>query len=147
MFFFCIFSFSFFNLFAETPENLLRQAEIASNAENWDKAIELLQQGIKEYPLNTSFALRLGELYYDNQLYQPSYNVLKKALKLSKENASVLHALANSAAALNKDEEARELFLQYLDKVPADLYTWVSYGWQCFKTHKAPEGIPKRLKQ
>ncbi|CEM60451.1 transglutaminase domain-containing protein [Treponema phagedenis] len=141
MFFFCIFSFSFFNLFAETPENLLRQAEIASNAENWDKAIELLQQGIKEYPLNTSFALRLGELYYDNQLYQPSYNVLKKALKLSKENASVLHALANSAAALNKDEEARELFLQYLDKVPADLYTWVSYGWQCFKTHKAPEGI------
>ncbi|AGT43086.1 tetratricopeptide repeat protein [Treponema pedis] len=134
-----IFFVSYF--YAQTPEEILSVSDEAIAAENWEKAIDSLQTGMKKYPDDYIFPLKLGIIYYNKGLYQPAYKLFKKGLQLDKDNSDFLFYLSNTSAALNQNEEALQYLKKYLLYVPEDRYAAANYGWLCFKCHKAKEGI------
>lgn len=130
---------------ASGADELLQKAETALQAENWDTAAALLEKGIAQYPANELFQLKLGDMYFNNGLYEPAYRRFTEGLRVNKYNIKLLYGAANAAAALNKDDEARLFLHDYLVYNPTDIFGWASYGWLCFKTHRTDEGIQAML--
>ena len=128
-------------LFAENADDIILAADKAVESENWEKALEFLQDGIKKFPQNDKLFFKLGEIYHDKKLYKIAYRILKKGQIINPENSSILLYLSNCASALNKYEEAMKYIKNYLDLVPYDRFAAASYGWLCFKCHKSTEGI------
>lgn len=130
---------------ASAAEDLLQKADQALRAENWDTAAALLEQGIAQYPANELFQLKLGDMYFNNGVYEPAYRCFTEGLRINRYNIKLLYGAANAAAALNKEEEARQLLQEYLSYNPTDIFGWSTYGWLCFKTHRTEEGIQAML--
>ena len=128
-------------VFAENAESIVVEAEKAVEAENWELALSLLQDGIKKYPQNDSLFLKLGEIYYNKELYKPAYKILKKGLEINPENSSILFYISGCASSLNKYEEALMYIKNYLRLIPYDRFAASNYGWLCFKCHRPAEGI------
>lgn len=122
-------------------EELLQKADTAIQAENWDTAAVLLKEGITCYPTNELFQLKLGEMYFNQGLYELAYRHFIEGLTLNRYNIKLLYGAANAAAALNKEEKARTVLREYLTLNPTDILGWAKYGWLCFKTHRTDEGI------
>ncbi|MGI5085531.1 transglutaminase domain-containing protein [Treponema putidum] len=135
------FSFLSFILHTENADTILFEAEKAIEAENWERALSLLQDGIKRYPQNDSLFLRLGEIYYNQELYKPAYKILKKGQDINPDNSSILFYLSGCASSLNKYEEALVYIKNYLYLIPHDRFAAANYGWLCFKCHRPEEGI------
>lgn len=133
-------------LFGKTAEEFISEADKAEIAENWEKTLELLQEGIKQYPKNDTLLLKLGIVYYDKELYAPAYKLFKKGLALNAENVSLLYYISSAAGFLNNPEEALAYIKKYLQYVPDDRFAASNYGWLCFKCHKEDEGIKTLLK-
>ncbi len=143
----CIFLFVLLSLCnAETPNEIAAIADEAAAAENWEKALSTLQDGIKQFPNDANLLLKLGIIYYDKSLYRPAYKIFKKGLAINKYNTELLFYASNASAALNKDEEALYYIKEYLHFIPDDRYAASNYGWLCFKCHKTNEGIDYLLK-
>ncbi|UTC89581.1 transglutaminase [Treponema denticola] len=128
-------------VFAENAESIVVEAEKAVEAENWELALTLLQDGIKKYPQNDSLFLKLGEIYHNKELYKPAYKILKKGLEINPENSSILFYISGCASSLNKYEEALMYIKNYLRLIPYDRFAASNYGWLCFKCHRPEEGI------
>ena len=126
-------------------DELLQKADAAVQAENWDTAAALLEEGIAHYPTNELFQLKLGDMYFSNGLYEPAYRRFTEGLRINRYNIKLLYGAASAAAALNKEEEARGLLHEYLSYNPTDIFGWSTYGWLCFKTHRTDEGIKAML--
>ncbi|UTC74688.1 transglutaminase [Treponema sp. OMZ 792] len=126
---------------AENAETIVIEAEKAVEAENWERALSLLQDGIKKYPQNDSLFLKLGEIYHNKELYNPAYKALKKGLEINPENSSILFYLSSCASLLNKYEEALIYIKNYLRLIPYDRFAASNYGWLCYKCHRPEEGI------
>ena len=90
-------------------DELLQKADAAVQAENWDTAAALLEEGIARYPTNELFQLKLGDMYFSNGLYEPAYRRFTEGLRINRYNIKLLYGAASAAAALNKAEEARGL--------------------------------------
>ena len=126
-------------------DELLQKADAAVQAENWDTAAALLEEGIARYPANELFQLKLGDMYFNNGLYELAYRRFTEGLHINRYNIKLLYGAASAAAALNKEEEARGLLHEYLSYNPTDIFGWSTYGWLCFKTHRTDEGIKAML--
>ena len=101
-------------LFGKTAEEFISEADKAEIAENWEKTLELLQEGIKQYPKNDTLLLKLGIVYYDKELYASAYKLFKKGLALNAENVSLLYYISSAAGFLNNPEEANAYIKKYL---------------------------------
>lgn len=141
-----IFLFFSFPIFCLPLDDIIKNADEAINAENWEKALEILQEGIKEYPAADQLLLMLGTIYYNKELFSPAYKTFKKGLHINNSNTSLLYYASSSAAFLNKPNEALEYIKKYVQLVPEDRFGWANYGWLCFKCHKEQEGINALLK-
>jgi len=126
---------------AETAPELLSRAKEALSAENWENAIQILTEGIAQYPADPSFHHTLGTLYFDKSLYAPAYKEFLSAQTLGYQGTELYSRLSDTAGYLNKDEEALNYIKKYLDTAPDDLYAWSNFGWLCYKTHRLDEGI------
>ena len=109
-------------------DELLQQADRALQAENWDTAAALLEEGIAHYPTNELFQLKLGDMYFNHGLYEPAYRRFIEGLRINRYNIKLLYGAASAAAALNKEEEARGLLHEYLSYNPTDIFGWSTYG-------------------
>lgn len=130
---------------ASAAHELLERADTALEAENWDAAIALLEEGIAHYPANEVFQLKLGDMYFNKGLYELAYHRFTEGLELNRHNIKLLYGAANAAAALNEEEKARTFLHEYLTLNPTDIFGWSTYGWLCFKTHRIDEGIQAML--
>jgi len=126
---------------AETAPELLSRAQEALAAENWENAISILTEGIRQYPEDPSFHNSLGNLYFDKNLYAPAFKEFLLAKELGYPGTELFSRLSDTAGFLNKDEEALVYLKQYLKTAPDDLYAWSNFGWLCYKTHRIDEGI------
>lgn len=127
--------------YAQTPNEFIAISEEAIANENWEKAISVLQDGIKANPKNQKLFLHLGKIYYNKELYKLAYKVFKKGFNINKNDIELLNYMSNTAAALNKDHEALDYMKKYLSLIPEDRYAVATYGWLCFKCHQTQSGI------
>ncbi|PIE98482.1 MAG: hypothetical protein CR988_03005 [Treponema sp.] len=138
---FCFYLLVIVFVFANSANDDFKRAEKAVEAENWDKSVELLKNGIKNYPNDYRFAKLLAGVYYDKELYELSYKYFKLAKKIKPSAYDLYLDLSDVTANLNMEQESLKYILKYLDYKPNSLSAISSLGWLYFKLHDSRRGI------
>ncbi|MDR2344395.1 MAG: hypothetical protein LBD86_07690 [Spirochaetaceae bacterium] len=121
-------------------EELFSQALAAVNNEFWERAIELYTRGKTEYPLDYRFPLRLGDLYFDRELYRLAMDEFLIADSIVPDDTRLLYRLARTAGNLNENRTAAD-FLERLLALDPDSHEAIgSLGWMYFKLHRLRDG-------
>jgi transglutaminase-like putative cysteine protease len=145
VFIFCIFLFSS-NVKTYTQENvteaeeLFSQALTAENSEFWERALELYMRGKMEYPLDYRFPLRLGDLYFNRELYRLAMDEFLIANSLLPDDTQLLYRLAQTAGNLNENKLAAAFLENLLALDPVNHEAIGSLGWMYFKLHRLRDG-------
>ncbi|MDR2795363.1 MAG: hypothetical protein LBB47_01475 [Spirochaetaceae bacterium] len=142
---FCIFLFSS-NVKTYTQENaagveeLFLQALTAENNEFWERAIELYMRGKTEYPFDYRFPLRLGDIYFNRELYRLAMDEFLTANRLLPDDTRLLYRLAQTAGNLNENKPAAAFLEHLLTLDPGNYEAIGALGWMYFKLHRLRDG-------
>ena len=145
VFIFCIFLFSS-NIKTYTQENdpgaeeHLSLALAAENNEYWVLALELYKRGKTDYPLDYRFPLRLGDLYFNRELYRLAMDEFLIANSLAPGDTQLLYRLAQTAGNLNENKLAAAFLEKLLTLDPANREAIGALGWMYFKLHRLRDG-------
>ncbi|MDR2468203.1 MAG: hypothetical protein LBD22_04490 [Spirochaetaceae bacterium] len=123
-----------------TANSLYRAAEHAEDAQYWERAVSLYNQGKVQYPDDWRFPAALGELYYHKQLYKLAQEEYRAALSISGDNSDIIYKLANTSGNLNEYKKAASYYEWYLSLIPDDYKVISELGWVYYKLHRLREG-------
>ncbi|MDR0998896.1 MAG: hypothetical protein LBL70_07495 [Treponema sp.] len=125
---------------AIASDALFDSAQKAEEAELWERAVELYNQGIRQYSGDIRFPWALGTLYNNRGLYSLAWEACLKAEKLAPWDPDILYRLSRIAAYLNMDKISAEYLEKLLQVTPDDRDAVSSLGWIYFKLHRLAEG-------
>lgn len=112
---------------------ILGSAMLASDNE-YDAAIEFLEEGVKRFPNEINLLFNLGAFYEKAKRYDECINIMKRIIKESPDHHAALNFIGYLYAELDRD---LDLALEYVDKAlelkPGDPYYLDSLGWIYFK--------------
>ena len=124
----------------QDADQIYGNAMIAQSAENWERAIELYNEGARAFPSDYRFPLSLGNLYYHRSLYRLAWDEYRRAENIVPWDTSLLMRLANTAGYLNRNTASAE-YLERLLLINSDnIQAISSLAWMYFKLHRLPEG-------
>jgi len=115
-------------------------AMAAQRAENWERAIELFNEGAKYYPDDYRFPWSLGNLYYYRKFYNLAWDEYRRAEKIIPWGTDLLLKLANTAGYLNRNEVSASYYERLLAFEPDNREAIDSLAWMYFKLHRLQEG-------
>jgi tetratricopeptide (TPR) repeat protein len=136
-------------LFSQNHE-LESASKRAVQVENWEKAVQVYEDGVKRYPDNAEAGIRLGWYYYKNHQADKAEIAYRQVLRKDSENLNARMGLAN----LLKNErkrinEAVDQFRMALKKHPDDAVLLTQIGNLYVTAAESPdekrEGIQKQL--
>jgi tetratricopeptide (TPR) repeat protein len=136
--FFCL--AGFISLSAQDdPGDLLLQIQEAVDADFFDKALDLLDQGLREYPGDFRFPMARGDLYKSRELYSLAMNSFGDAESLNPGDSILRENVASTLGYLDRNFEA----LEYLEDLYEELNEALQddMGWMYYKTHQPEKGI------
>jgi len=119
---------------------IFESATAAQRAENWERAIELFNEGAKLYPDDFRFPWSLGNLYYYRRLYNLAWDEYRRAEKIISWETDLLLKLANTAGYLNRNEVSASYYERLLAFDPDNREAVGSLAWMYFKLHRLQEG-------
>ena len=125
----------------KTSTEILTDARAAIKAENWENAINKLNEGITAFPGEPAFHYELGNLYADKKLYEAAFKELSTAQTLGYTDPEIFSKLSDTAGYLNRDEDSLAFLKKYLEFRADDVFAWSNFGWLCYKTNRLDEGI------
>jgi len=123
-----------------TSDFIYDSATAAQRAENWERAIELFNEGAKTYPDDFRFPWSLGNLYYNRRLYNLAWDEYRKMEKIIPWQTDLLLQLANTAGYLNRNEASASYYERLLALDPDNREAVSSLAWMYFKLHRLREG-------
>ena len=90
---------------------------------------KLLFQKIKNWPENQNFLYELADYYKLKKEYKKSLKIYEKLIKQFPDNERLIFLYASNLDKVNKWKQAKNLFLELLEKNPKDTYTlnYISY--------------------
>ncbi|MDR0598170.1 MAG: hypothetical protein LBG14_06660 [Treponema sp.] len=131
---------------AQTPEGgagsteLYEAAAGAQESEYWDRAIELYNQGLDRYPLDSRFPWALGQLYESRRLYGLAWETYRKAEALIPYDSELLYRMALTAGYLNENALSAEYLERLLAISPENLDAIGNLAWMYYKLHRLEDG-------
>ena len=133
---------------AQTPEEgeragsteLYEAALEAQKSEYWDRAIELYNQGLKDYPQDSRFPWALGQLYESRRLYGLAWETYRKTEALSPYDPELLHRMALTAGYLNENALSAEYLERLLAISPDNQDAIGNLAWMYYKLHRLEDG-------
>ena len=125
---------------SQTSDQYYENAMAAQNAENWERAIELFNEGSKNDPFDFRFPWSLGNLYYDRNLYHLAWDEYRRAEGIIPWEPNLLMRLANTAGYLNMNASSAGYLEQLLVYEPDNISAIGNLSWMYFKLHRLPEG-------
>ena len=131
----------FMPLTAAAQEELLERIDQAVSGEFYKQALELIDLGKDEFPSDSRFAEKEGEIYSDRKLYNMALEAYREVEALNSEDREIRKEIASVLGFLDRNEEA----LVYLEDLVSEEYDSSlidDLGWMYFKTHQAEKGIP-----
>jgi len=127
-------------LLDRSSDFIFNSAMAAQMAENWERAIELFNEGAKFYPHDYRFPWSLGNLYYYRRLYHLAWDEYRRAEKIIPWETDLLLKLANTAGYLNRNEISASYYERLLALDPDNREAVSSLAWMYFKLHRLQEG-------
>ena len=112
----------------------------AIESENYERAVEMLQDGQERYPDAVELYTILGDLYFGEELYRLALEEYRTAEDIEPRNFNVLRSTALSLGRLNEEREAVHYLERLLDLYPDSPDVIADLGWMYFKTHQLEKG-------
>jgi hypothetical protein len=131
---------------AQAPEGEAGSTELyeaaleAQKSEYWDRAIELYNQGMERYPLDSRFSWALGQLYESRRLYGLAWETFRKTEALTPNDPELLHPMALTAGYLNENAVSAKYLERLLTIAPENLDAISNLAWMYFKLHRLEDG-------
>ncbi|MDR0389956.1 MAG: tetratricopeptide repeat protein [Spirochaetaceae bacterium] len=121
-------------------EKLYMEAMTAQDRENWERALELLMDGVERYPGDLRFSWALGSLYFSRELYSLAWDQFRKAEAIAGDDPELLFQLSRTAALLNRNADSASYLERILFHEPRDYRSIGDLGWMYYKLHRLAEG-------
>lgn len=124
----------------------LDSAAREQDSENYEAALNLLNEGIALYPDSWMLRKAAGDLYTDRELYNLAVDNYEKALKLEPDQIETLYQLSAAQGLLNLDQESI-LSLEKIISIDEQHYDALAdLGWMYFKTYRLADAETLLLK-
>ncbi|MFW5689981.1 MAG: transglutaminase domain-containing protein, partial [Spirochaetota bacterium] len=124
----------------QSPDWYREQAREAIRSERYDRAVDLLTEAQREHGATSEFFVRLGDLYYDEELYGLALDEYLEAEERDPASYEVLEAIAFTLGLLNREDESAEYWFRIADLHPERIEPYQNLGWLLFKLHRLEEG-------
>ncbi|MFP4113488.1 MAG: transglutaminase domain-containing protein [Spirochaetales bacterium] len=125
----------------EPPEWYHEEATNAIRAERYDRAVDILQEAQRYYDQGTEFFMLLGDLYYDEELYELALEEYREAEERAPASYDVLDAIAFTLGLLNREAESAEYWARLAEIYPDRIDPAQNLGWLLFKLHRLEDGL------
>ncbi len=99
---------------ASVIEGLLAEAYLKNG--NSGKAIKILEALVEKQPQHAGFNGHLAHAYLMRGWHKKSLDVFRQAISLDEDNLSLWNGLSEALSRAGRDEEARQILLQALEK-------------------------------
>ena len=111
----------------------------AIKKENYEYAISILKEGQVSFPGSYKIAEKIGDLYFDKELYSMALDSYKDGELLEPDNGAILYKIGSSLGRLNENNDAilyYEKLLEFEDfrRLAVDDLSWLYY-----KVHRLEE--------
>jgi tetratricopeptide (TPR) repeat protein len=113
----------------------------AIRSERYDRAVDLLQEAQRHYDGDPEFFMRLGDLYYGEELYALALEEYREAEDRAPGTYEVLDAVAFTLGLLNREEESADHWHRLAELFPDRIEPAQNLGWLLFKLHRLDEGV------
>jgi len=105
----------------------------------FDKALDLMEKGIAEFPEDYRFYAAKGDLYKSRELYSMALESYRSAEMINPLDHSLRRSIASTLGYLDQNFQA----LDYLEKLyrEGDDSLLDDLGWMYYKTHQPEKGV------
>jgi len=119
----------------QSLERYYERATEAIEAENYETAVRIIEEGKQRFPNAAKLNLLLADLYYDKELY-------KLALEeyLSAGQKEGLIQISRCHGKLNQEPQSIATLERILELYPESVSAIDDLGWMYFKTHQLDKG-------
>jgi tetratricopeptide (TPR) repeat protein len=116
------------------------RAQEAIEAENYETAVRIIEEGKRLFPRNAELQLLLADLYYDKELYNLALEEYRGAARLQGEEYLTLVQISRCYGKLNQEQESIATLERILELYPESVSSIDDLGWMYFKTHQLEKG-------
>nr|WP_230391486.1 MULTISPECIES: tetratricopeptide repeat protein [unclassified Oceanispirochaeta] len=124
----------------DDAELRLQEIRSAVDTDFYEKALNLIEKGIADYPGDFRFPMVRGDLYEEQELYTLALESYKEAEVLDMTNSVELRMqLASTLGYLDQNFESLSYLESLVDEGESTLLD--DLGWMYYKTHQPEKGI------
>jgi hypothetical protein len=116
------------------------RARDAIEAENYETAVEIIEEGKRQFPQAAELRVLLADLYYDKELYKLALQEYLGAADLQGEEYLTLMQISRCYGKLNRESESIATLERILELYPENVSAIDDLGWMYFKTHQLEKG-------
>jgi tetratricopeptide (TPR) repeat protein len=116
------------------------RAQEAIEAENYETAVRIIEEGKQHFPRNAELQLLLADLYYDEELYNLALEEYRGVEQLQGEEYLTLVQISRCYGKLNREQESITTLERILELYPESVTSIDDLGWMYFKTHQLEKG-------
>jgi tetratricopeptide (TPR) repeat protein len=124
----------------ESTDWYYEKARAAIEAENFQTAVEIIEEGKQRFPEVAELRLLLADLYYDKELYNLALSEYREAEQLQGEEYLTLVQISRCYGKLNQEQDSISTLERILELYPESVSSVDDLGWMYFKTHQLEKG-------
>jgi len=124
----------------QSLERYYERATEAIEAENYETAVRIIEEGKQRFPNAAKLNLLLADLYYDKELYKLALEEYLSAGQKEGENFLNLIQISRCYGKLNREQESIATLERTLELYPESVSAIDDLGWMYFKTHQLDKG-------
>lgn len=115
------------------------EAESAIYKENYEHAISVLQEGQMAYPDSYRIVEKIGDLYFDKELYSLALDYYREGEVIEPERGSLIYQIGSTLGRLNENDEAILYYEKLLDYDDYHRAAVDDLSWLYYKVHRLKE--------
>jgi tetratricopeptide (TPR) repeat protein len=124
----------------QSLDRYYEQARDAIDAENYETAVRIVEEGKQRFPDAAKLNLLLADLYYDKELYKLALEEYLSAGEKEGEDFLTLVQTSRCYGKLNREQESISTLERILELYPESVSSIDDLGWMYFKTHQLDKG-------
>ena len=124
----------------QSLDRYYERAREAIDAENYETAVRIIEEGKQRFPDAAKLNLLLADLYYDKELYKLALEEYLSAGEKEGEDFLSLVQMSRCYGKLNQEQESIATLERILELYPESVSSIDDLGWMYFKTHQLDKG-------
>jgi len=123
------------------------EAQNAIEKENFEYALSVLNEGRTLFPESFALAEKIGDLYYDKDLYSLALEAYRQAEELDPGRGSIIYNMGSTLARLNENDKAISYYERLIDFEGYHRRAVDDLSWLYYKVHKLRESEELLLRE